>query len=930
MSVLILALCPAARAAETATPGWTTVALPLDRTSLANALGLDEGLPRTVLLAEALRRLHEADIHAEPLRATLLSAIAAATDNHAPTAAVPLPLTVPIWCALLAGPCDQSTIAARILGDPAAGLLYLGLSAADEETRRYIATRPDLLAWLKARRPGTFAAFAAGLHVVGGRMAAPGGQIAEPQWEALVGEPLGNPDAFLRKLLTVERGRYAYLFDTLSHLDEAHQRFALVMEEGAALIALGRLFADIEPAWDVESRPFVRPFFDGATLLAHLRLDADGRLSGPRSTELWSRVFDADGGDVDEEDQAALLDGPAIDAAWLVRSVESSNLRIRASRLLALLFGQRLGTRVTQENAADAVTVLRAAIRMPALVLTLERMGVRDLRLTASLVRIARALTSRGDRQERDRSLIVWQGALAIVDRLAFVGRIDSGKATVLLTELANAAGDDQQRTGPAVAEWIRSSLLPSLSPNDAPTGSMSVSDPEGALVETLGGPAPRTSETLAWEDAVYRVDPAHAERVRLESILSRMGGCTLTQALEATAIANALRQARTDGAKDATARRLTDLVVSLEGDPAAGGELEVLGRGAVAGLDNAAQELAGTPGGGAARRLAAAIEDAGTTVLAIALRRLAYAAALGSPESQAMLAGDVAARHELGAERAGMPAGPLPQWAIPTEEAASSRGWHVRGSLLALDVALGRLWLRRVLGEMPFHEPTLNESERRVLVAGLVLLPRAALADGDRAAILSAMARGRSRVRDGASDARSRAALCRDAGFCGWRNEVLAWAAPEEPEALLSTISRTELVWLGWSADTAPPDAWGTVTVGVDGVLAPRFQPPLPVEVVSGRGPLAQALGRFADLKLRLAELLGALGVPSTLMPDVLASALQDYLDDVRPAYPEDWPAMLHRVEEITRGRAEDYVAALTAVGGPLVPDGASAGDDR
>jgi hypothetical protein len=115
-------------------------------------------------------------------------------------------------------------------------------------------------------------------------------------------------------------------------------------------------------------------------------------------------------------------------------------------------------------------------------------------------------------------------------------------------------------------------------------------------------------------------------------------------------------------------------------------------------------------------------------------------------------------------------------------------------------------------------------------------------------------------------------------------------------------------------------------VTIAVDGALSPHFHPPVPLEAVSGRGPLAQALGRFADLKLRLAELTAALGVPSRLIRDVMASALQDYLDDVRPAYPEDWPALLARFEQLTRGRVEDYVAALTAAGGPLVPDAAPA----
>jgi hypothetical protein len=928
VSGLILGLAPADVHAAGAGSGWSTVALPLDQAAFARLLRLDEGLPRTVLLTEALRRLHEADIHGEALRATVVATLAAANETPSPAPMVPLPLTVPVWCRLVGPDCNEANVVARILGDPAAGLLFLGLSSTGEGTRTFLAAHPDLLAWLKARRPGTFAAFANSLHVVDDRIVSPTGEAAEPSWQALVGEPLNTPDPFIRKLLTIAGGRYAYLLETLDHLDAPHQRFALTMEDGDGLHALARLFASSEPAWDPESRPFVRPFFDGATLLANVSLTAEGRLAGPRAVELWSRAFDADGGEVKEDDQAALLEGSEVDAAWLVRALDSSNLRIRSSRLQAILFGQRLVAPVTADNASAALEVLRAAIRMPALVLTLERMGVHDPTLTAALVRISRRLTSRGDSTLRDRSLIIWQGALATVDRLVFMGRIQPDRAAVLLKALADAARDEQRDIGTAVTAWIRTVLLPGLLANGQPA--TPAGDAEGLLIAALGGADSEKVETLPWEGAVYRVDPAAAERERLAAILSRMGGWTLTQALEAAEVAHMLSGQATDADRQAAARRLTDLVAGLEDSSGTDGELEALGRDAAAVLDRAARDLAAKQSRGALRRLSATIEDAGTTMLAIALRRLTYAEALGDPEGQATLAGDVAARHTLGAERAGMPAGPLPQWALPEEEAASSRGWHVQGSLLALDVALGRLWLRRVLGDMPFHEPTLNESERRVLVASLVLLPAASLADDDRAAILSALDRGRARVREAAGDARARAALCRDGGVCGWRNELLAWSGREEPEALFSTISRTELIWLGWNGHVPPPDPWGPLTTAVDGVLSPHFQRPVPLEAVSGRAPLAQALGRFADLKLRLAELTAELGVPSRLIRDVMASALQDYLDDVRPAYPEDWPALLARFEQVTRGRVEDYVAALTAAGGPLVPDAAPAGGVR
>ena len=52
-----------------------------------------------------------------------------------------------------------------------------------------------------------------------------------------------------------------------------------------------------------------------------------------------------------------------------------------------------------------------------------------------------------------------------------------------------------------------------------------------------------------------------------------------------------------------------------------------------------------------------------------------------------------------------------------------------------------------------------------------------------------------------------------------------------------------------------------------------------------------------------------------------MLALATQDVLDAYRPAYIDDWSAMIAAVRGLSDSRFVDYVAALTA-GGPLVPD--------
>ena len=52
-----------------------------------------------------------------------------------------------------------------------------------------------------------------------------------------------------------------------------------------------------------------------------------------------------------------------------------------------------------------------------------------------------------------------------------------------------------------------------------------------------------------------------------------------------------------------------------------------------------------------------------------------------------------------------------------------------------------------------------------------------------------------------------------------------------------------------------------------------------------------------------------------------VLAAAVQDYIDDVRPADNDDWLTLVRAAQAVPRERIDDDVAAVTA-GGPLVPD--------
>ena len=70
------------------------------------------------------------------------------------------------------------------------------------------------------------------------------------------------------------------------------------------------------------------------------------------------------------------------------------------------------------------------------------------------------------------------------------------------------------------------------------------------------------------------------------------------------------------------------------------------------------------------------------------------------------------------------------------------------------------------------------------------------------------------------------------------------------------------------------------------------------------------------------MAELLAALGLPAALARDLGLAVLQDFIDEVEPAFPDDWLTFVRHAEALRPERAEDYVSSLTVPGGPLRPE--------
>ena len=321
------------------------------------------------------------------------------------------------------------------------------------------------------------------------------------------------------------------------------------------------------------------------------------------------------------------------------------------------------------------------------------------------------------------------------------------------------------------------------------------------------------------------------------------------------------------------------------------------------------------------AARVGESLQQLGDIALGEALVSLAYAADMGDPDGAALLAGNVALRHDFGLARRDADGRVRVPWAQPRQDFQPGVPWHVTGSLLGLDVALAPLTLRRLSIDRLGAEPRISSIERDGLALDVALLDRRRLSDSDRAAILDAIGRGRERVARIAAGTDSVDAAVDELGLDGWRRRSLVWSL-RDPETVASQFSLVELVWLGGGAGAADLDAWGTAALYSHGCICTRFPSARAWRVLAGRPQLPMMASAMADLNLAMAALFQDLGVPSALVPSVLSFAMQEFIDEVSGTGGGDWRRLVQSARTLSRQRVEDYVSATSAVDGPLVPE--------
>jgi hypothetical protein len=846
------------------------------------------------------------------------------------------------------------------LSDPRAAHLCYGLAGVDDETLQYFVDHPAVITRLYEHDAAAFAAFGDSLHVHANRIVPPGGAAAAALWEAAVGEKPDSPEPFVRALFGKQEGRLAYLYDTIAQLDAPRAAFALGqwIKDPAVRVkrfkALAEANRTVFSEWQPAKLPFTRPLHDVASMLSRVQAEPDGSPSFPALRSWWTWAFanaDVPGAGAHVSDTVS-DDGP-VDAAWLAQIIGSADTRSRGERLDQFAFGQRTFGAADRGAVPDVLIAIRAFPRYRMLMLTLERIGVRHAAVYASAARRAQQL-ARVDGRRAFVALGQFQGALALVARMAGVRTLDLATAESLVTSLCSVPLNNDGWYAGAIATWMQRELRAGLrsatvrpEPDTTPVSDdvhrvpakADDGDMESVLLSALAGAAVtrQPAPTILWEGQRYRLDLAGSEEQRLRRVREKQESLSVDLALNLLDISRKLVAvplppndvSAADAALKALALALAARNASTASDTSSFG-VEGL-RHAREIIDRAIEDLARVTSPADVQksaRVAASLGGLVDDVLADALVAWAYALSIADADSPVLLTGHVTRRHDFGFGSSEPGARKRLAWALPKQEIIARVPWHVTGSLLGLDVALSSLGLRRVNTERVVDPPTLSANERDAFAVSVALLDPFGLRDEDRDAIADAVARGRVRVASLAEDSENIDQITGEIQMDGWRRRALQWTIANEPQWVGSMFSLTELLYLG-RAPIADLNPWGASAIVWSGCFCTRLAPPTLWRLLSGRPQLGLMAATIPDLNLHVALMLRELQLPAAIAKAVLAGAVQDFIDESRPTDFNDWLTLVRSAQAVSRERIEDYVAAVTA-GGPLIPEAVAGGSGQ
>ena len=935
---------PAGRDASADTPAVLTV--PGGTAALAEAAGVDPTIPRARVLLTIVRALYEpADTLKGPAydrRARFAAYLRRLSQSVQFGRAkggdeVPIPLPESMWPLGPEPPQGQwVSPLERIFSSRTSALAYYGLCAMDQATRDFLVRSSEARrAVFDPQRAPVLAAYGRSLRVNGARIEVPGGQAAVPIWESLVGAPVTKPAAFIARVLEKDLGRLALLYDAVAHLEPPAQAFVLGLAEPdsakriAQFKALYQASAAALITWNPQVRPFDRAAFDAAQLLTQLILLPNGLPAGPGARGFWNAAF-VDVGALEQPGRSTLVlaAGGAVDAAWLVEQVAVQSGAVRRARAETYAFAQRVFPAPSADSLPQVLAAARGYPRFPMLLLTLERMGLDSPATYAVAVRAADAL-AHGDRSRSWAAVAQFQAAIDIIERMRFARLADREAADALVRSLCELPLTPTGEYLGNLAPWLEAltARFPGAWPAD--TGLDRSDRPfETRVLALMAGASnsspfgdPKRMPVIEWDVLPYRVDPATATLRRMLDVREVQGGPSLDAAVSLAAGLGALPRAA-DRAEAAT--RIAEAADALrvrprDGPPARRPVPPNLGD-LVQAMDRA---LADRPTEASVRASDwyADLCRAADWHLASMLTAIVYAPHVGPRGSQALLGGDPSLLHDLGGDETVTGELALVAWSAPAEVRDRSIGWHVRGSLLGVDLALGRFALRHVVVDEVPPAPRFTDLERFALTEPVLLISPFDQTDADRDALLAALARGRARLADARASGDGLLEVAAAAELDEWRAQALPWMAAHEPDHIVEFWSLAELVRLGSDgvSGTGAFDAFGSSMWSVRGQLACRFPWRQPWTSLAGRMGLRMAVGLVPDMAIATAEALAALKLPARLSAGLLAATTQELLVTIQVNHSDDWMALVSGVRSVSKHSFEAFVTALTG-DGPLI----------
>ena len=296
--------------------------------------------------------------------------------------------------------------------------------------------------------------------------------------------------------------------------------------------------------------------------------------------------------------------------------------------------------------------------------------------------------------------------------------------------------------------------------------------------------------------------------------------------------------------------------------------------------------------------------------LLAQALVSWAYAPHVGTADGGGLIGGDSSMRHDLGLRSVNRTRYEQ-RWEVAVK--TGDRG-AVAGSLLGLQAPLAQWSLRRLSSDTIPPPPTIGDNDLASLLLTVALSDPRRLTDAGMSHIASAIGDGSRRLAEAGMDPARLLDAAEAAAMSPWKREALPWIIEEERDRLQAQFGLGDRARIGGlrATDLSP---WGTASL-VTGCLCLRMPRARIPELVLGRPADGIVGARSADLMLRVAILLSELKLPAALASPVLAFAMRDFLDAVRPQHAADFEAFDRQAVALDRAAVEDYLGAIAAVG--------------